>query len=75
MNCHAWLVGMSGFALFCLLAGSAFLIWCAWSLFWHLYDSHMENSKRIANSELDSAYRTHMFHVPQSMRDMKGVDK
>jgi hypothetical protein len=51
------------------LATIALLIWMARDLFWHLHDKRMQKSRRIRNSELDSAYRTGMFNVG---RDVKG---
>lgn len=47
-----WLIGASTFTLICLIVGTCFLLWCAWSLFFHLYDAHMEQSRRISNNIL-----------------------
>lgn len=67
-----WLIGASAFTLICLAAGTAFVLWLLWSLFWHLFDTRMENSKRIANEQLDSAHVTGQFHTPTfSQRDFK----
>jgi hypothetical protein len=54
-----------------LFISIAFLGWVCWSLFWHLYDEHMRNARRIANSKLDSAWTTKQFHAPYSRRDFK----
>lgn len=51
------------------LAVIALLCWMARDLFWHLHDKHMQNQRRIKNSQLDAAYRTGMFNVG---RDVKG---
>ena len=47
------------------------LAFYAWVGFWDWYDDRMQESKRIANEELDAAYRTGSFYVPYTMTDMK----
>jgi hypothetical protein len=42
-----------------------------WESFWNWYDNRMQNSKRIANEEIDAAYSTGQFYVPYNMRDFK----
>jgi hypothetical protein len=41
------------FIVMAVLGSLAFLGWCVWSLFWHLYDAHMEASLRIKNAQAD----------------------
>lgn len=63
----AWIAFLGTVALMCL----AVFAYEAWVAFWNWYDDRMQNSKRIANAELDSAYSTGQFYVPYTMRDMK----
>lgn len=58
-----WLIGASTFTLICLVVGLAFALWCGWSLFWHLYDTRMENSRRISNDDLNEHRITPRFTV------------
>lgn len=58
-----WLIYASGFTLICLIVGLAFALWLAWSLFWHLYDTHQENSRRISNETLNAHRVTPKFTV------------
>lgn len=59
------------FVLGCVVVTAGLIGWGAWSLFWHLYDEHMQAQKRIANSQLDSAWTTRQFYIPYSQRDFK----
>lgn len=68
MNCHLVLIAFIGAGL---LISGAVLAYQAWTGFWNWFDDRMQNSKRIANAELDAAYRTGRFWVPYTMRDMK----
>ena len=54
-----------------LLGFAALLLYSCWVWFWNWFDDQMQNSKRIANTELDGAYRTGQFYVPYTMRDCK----
>lgn len=58
-----WLIFATGFELFCLLLSAAFVLWCFWSLFWHLYDTHQENTRRISNETLNAHRVTTKFTV------------
>lgn len=68
MICHLLLIA---FIAVGLLAGGTVLAYEAWVAFWNWYDDRMQDSKRIANAELDSAYSTGQFYVPYTMRDCK----
>jgi hypothetical protein len=68
MNCKLILIA---FLAVGLLAGFAVLAHAAWVGFWNWFDDRMQNNKRIANEQLDTAYSTGQFYVPYTMRDMK----
>jgi hypothetical protein len=71
MTEHAWWVLNVGVTLLLLVGGVVFLVWVLWSLFWHLYDTRMENSKRIKNDKIDPAYQTGQWSVGR--RDAKDL--
>jgi hypothetical protein len=67
----ALLAVFGGIALACL----AVFAFEGWHLFWKWYDDRMQNGRRIANAQIDRAYRTGQFYIPSAFRDFKGITK
>jgi hypothetical protein len=63
----AWIAFIGTVALLCV----AVFTFEGWHAFWNWYDDRMQNSKRIANADIDAAYRTGQFYIPYSQRDFK----
>ena len=62
-----WIAFIGSVTLACI----AVFAYEGWVAFWKWYDDRMQNSKRIQNKHLDSAYKTGRFYVPRTMSDFK----